>query len=85
MQDMVTVEVGSAICWGHEMWETEWGQFMVVSADRFEQLELDLIGREDVLTFQSTQVMCAKHGVSEQCKYKSKHHLMVFPITVSFL
>ena len=80
-----TVQVESAICWRDEMWETEWGQFIVVLTDRFGSFELGLIGREDVLTFQSKQVMCAKNDVLEGCKYKSKHYVMIFAITASLL
>lgn len=60
MSDMVPTYVECTSCWGDEIWEIEWGQFIVVSTDRFEQFECDLIGNGDLLTFQSKQVVCQK-------------------------
>lgn len=60
VRNMVPVYVEHTVCWGDEMWEARWDQFLGVSADRFEQFEFDLIGNGDLLTFQSKQVICQK-------------------------
>lgn len=60
VQDIVPTCVEYTICWEDEIRETEWGQFIGVSTDRFEQLGFDLTGNGDMLTFQHKQVMCPK-------------------------
>lgn len=50
---MVFVYVEYIVCWGDEMWEVRWDQFLGVFVDRFEQFEFDLIGNGDLLIFQS--------------------------------
>lgn len=57
---MVPTYVECTSCFRDEIWEIEWGQFIVVSTDRFEQFKFDLIKNGDLLIFHSKQVMWQK-------------------------